>query len=186
MDELTPEQKAEVNLYGRWKHSKEKEKLDKYSGVELEDIPEEDREKIAKLRSFGLGIEQKTTYEEYIEFIEEHGKAPSPGFKKPGSGRNLKVNELTPEQLEEVHLSARWRNAPERKVLDEFAGCDITAVPKEYRQSIQRLRDLGIMGKTKGKKIQDRMRKAVIDNIDVLEEVRKELKPAKDKKIEEV
>ena len=42
------------------------------------------------------------------------------------------------------------------------------------------------MGKTKGKKIQDRMRKAVIDNIDVLEEVRKELKPAKDKKIEEV
>ena len=179
MDELTPEQKEEVNLYGRWKNSKEKEKLDKYIGVELDDIPVEDRVKIAKLRSFGLGIEQKTTYEEYIEFIEEHGKAPSPGFKKPGAGRNLKVDELTPEQLSEVHLSARWRNAPERKVLDEFAGRDIAEVPEEYRQRIQKLRDLGIKGKAKGKKIQDRMRKAVIDNIEDLEEARKELKPQK-------
>lgn len=179
MDELTPEQKEEVNLYGRWKHSKEKEKLDKYTGVELDDIPEEDREKIAKLRSFGLGIEQKTTYEEYIEFIEEHGKAPSPGFRKRGEGRNLKVDELTPEQLAEVHLSARWRNAPERKVLDEFAGCDIAEVPEEYRQKIQRLRDLGIMGKTKRKKIEDRMKKAVVDNIEDLEEARQELRPQK-------
>lgn len=179
MDELTPEQKEEVNLYGRWKHSKEKEKLDKYTGVELDDIPEEDREKIAKLRSFGLGIEQKTTYEEYIEFIEEHGKAPSPGFRKRGEGRNLKVDELTPEQLAEVHLSARWRNAPERKVLDEFAGCDIAEVPEEYRQRIQRLRDLGIMGKTKRKKIEDRMKKAVVDNIEDLEEARQELRPQK-------
>ena len=179
MDELTPEQKEEVNLYGRWKNSKEKEKLDKYTGVELDGIPEEDREKIAKLRSFGLGIEQKTTYEEYIEFIEEHGKVPSPGFKKPGAGRNLKVNELTPEQLAEVHLSARWRNAPERKVLDEFAGCDIAEVPEEYRQRIQRLRNLGIMGKTKRKKIEDRMKKAVVDNIEDLEEARQELRPQK-------
>ena len=179
MDELTLEQKEEVNLYGRWKHSKEKEKLDKYTGVELDDIPEEDREKIAKLRSFGLGIEQKTTYEEYIEFIEEHGKAPSPGFRKRGEGRNLKVDELTPEQLAEVHLSARWRNAPERKVLDEFAGCDIAEVPEEYRQKIQRLRDLGIMGKTKRKKIEDRMKKAVVDNIEDLEEARQELRPQK-------
>lgn len=186
MDELTPEQKAEVNLYGRWKNSKEKEKLDKYTGVELDDIPVEDRVKIAKLRSFGLGIEQKTTYEEYIEFIEEHGKAPSPGFKKPGAGRNLKVNELTPEQLEEVHLSARWRNAPERKVLDDFAGRDIAEVPEEYRQRIQKLRDLGIKGKAKGKKIQDRMRKAVIDNIEDLEEARKELKPQKIKVKEDI
>lgn len=179
MDELTPEQKEEVNLYGRWKNSKEKEKLDKYTGVELDGIPEEDREKIAKLRSFGLGIEQKTTYEEYIEFIEEHGKVPSPGFKKPGAGRNLKVNELTPEQLAEVHLSARWRNTPERKVLDEFAGCDIAEVPEEYRQRIQRLRNLGIMGKTKRKKIEDRMKKAVVDNIEDLEEARQELRPQK-------
>lgn len=179
MDELTPEQKEEVNLYGRWKHSKEKEKLDKYTGVELDDIPEEDREKIAKLRSFGLGIEQKTTYEEYIEFIEEHGKAPSPGFRKRGEGRNLKVDELTPEQLAEVHLSARWRNAPERKVLDEFAGRDIAEVPEEYRQRIQRLRDLGIMGKTKRKKIEYRMKKAVVDNIEDLEEARQELRPQK-------
>ena len=178
-DELTPEQREEVNLYGRWKHSKEKEKLDKYTGIELDDIPEEDRGKIAKLRSFGLGLEQKTTYEEYIEFIEEHGKAPSSGFKKLGEGRNLKVDELSPKQLAEVHLSARWRNAPERKVLDEFAGRDIAEVPEEYRQRIQRLRELGIMGKTKTKKIQDRMKKAVVDNIEDLEEARKELRPPK-------
>lgn len=178
-DELTPEQREEVNLYGRWKHSKEKEKLDKYTGIELDDIPEEDRDKIAKLRSFGLGVEQKTTYEEYVEFIEEHGKAPSSGFRKLGERRNLKVDELTPEQLAEVHLFARWRNAPERKVLDEFAGRDITEVPEEYREKIQRLRELGIMGKTKTKKIQDRMKKAVVENIEDLEEARKELRPQK-------
>ncbi len=185
-DELTEEQKEETNLYGRWKNSKEKKQLDKYRGVNLEEIPEEYREKIAKLRSFGLGIVKKTTYEEFVEFIEEHGRAPSIGFKKLGESRNLRVDELTPQQLEEVHLSGRWRKAPERKVLDDFAGCDIAEVPEEYRQRIQRLRDLGIMGKTKRKKIQDIMKKAVVDNIDDLEEVRQELRPTKAKKLEDL
>ena len=129
---------------------------------------------------------KKTTYEEFVEFIEEHGRAPSIGFKKLGESRNLRVDELTPQQLEEVHLSGRWRKAPERKVLDDFAGCDIAEVPEEYRQRIQRLRDLGIMGKTKRKKIQDIMKKAVVDNIDDLEEVRQELRPTKAKKLEDL
>ena len=42
------------------------------------------------------------------------------------------------------------------------------------------------MGKTKRKKIQDIMKKAVVDNIDDLEEVRQELRPTKAKKLEDL
>ena len=64
-------------------------------------------------------------------------------------------------------------------MLDQYAEQPIEDVPEEYRERIQRLRDLGIKGKTKGQKIKGRMQRAVVDNIASLEEVRQELAPGK-------
>ena len=46
-------EKKEVRLRGRWNNSKEKKILDEYAGRPIEEVPEEYREKIAKLRSLG-------------------------------------------------------------------------------------------------------------------------------------
>ena len=58
-DEMTEEQRAEVNLYARWRISKECKILEEYAGKPIEEVPEEYREKIAKLRSLGIGGTKK-------------------------------------------------------------------------------------------------------------------------------
>ena len=59
--EMTEEEHYEVNLYINWLRScKEKEILEKYAGKPIENVPEEYREKIAKLRKYGLGLEENT------------------------------------------------------------------------------------------------------------------------------
>ena len=55
-NEISKEEQEEVNLYARWRKSEERKILEKYKGEELEKVPEEYREKIAKLRGFGLGL----------------------------------------------------------------------------------------------------------------------------------
>ncbi len=68
---MTQEQQEEANLYARWIISEERKVLEKYAGEPLENVPEEYREKIAKLRAFGLGV-KGTVYEQVIEFLETH------------------------------------------------------------------------------------------------------------------
>ena len=64
---------------------KEKNILEEYIGKPIEEVPEEYREKIAKLREFGLGQVEKTTYELVIEFLEAHkGKLMQGSFRKNG------------------------------------------------------------------------------------------------------
>ena len=53
-DEMTTEQLEEKNLYARWNYSQEKKILEEYAGRPIEEVPEEYREKIAVLRSYGL------------------------------------------------------------------------------------------------------------------------------------
>ena len=62
--EMTEEQINETNLAARCFRSEEKRILEEYAGKPIEEVPEEYREKIAKLRSYGLGKEEKTTYED--------------------------------------------------------------------------------------------------------------------------
>ena len=69
---MTEEQKEEVNLYSRWKRSNENKILEEYAGEPIEKVPEEYRDKISRLREFGLGIKEKSTYEEVIKFLETH------------------------------------------------------------------------------------------------------------------
>ena len=57
-EEMTEEQKEEVKLNDRWKYSNEKKILGKYAGEPIEKVPEEYRDKISRLREFGLGIKK--------------------------------------------------------------------------------------------------------------------------------
>ena len=56
--EMTKEEKEEYSLYNKWCKTEEKKILKEYAGQPLENVPEEYREKIAKLRSYGIGINQ--------------------------------------------------------------------------------------------------------------------------------
>ena len=147
-EEMTQEQREEVNLYSRWKYSKERKILEKYAGRPIEEVPREYGEKIAKLREFGLGAKEKTTYEEVIEWLETHdGNFMSYEFKK--NGKKLKREEMTKEQKKEIKLYERWRWVKERKVLEEYAGEPIEEVPEEYREKIAKLREFGLGAKEK-------------------------------------
>ena len=146
--EKTKEQNEETNLYARWIKSKERKILEEYAGKPIEEVQEEYREKIAKLRSYGLGEEEKTTYEEVIEFLETHdGQLMKNNFRQEENGvktRRLKRGEMTKEQKEEVNLYDRWRNSREKKILEEYTGKPIKEVPEEYREKIARLRNYGL------------------------------------------
>lgn len=90
------------------------------NGISIDELPEKYqkyKERIAKLRSYGLGIEEKTTYEELIEWLETHdGQMPRGHIKK--NGKKISVDEMTKEEQVEKNLYQRWRNSTERKVLD--------------------------------------------------------------------
>ncbi len=147
-EELTEEQRKEANLYARWMNSDERKKLEKFAGRPIEEVPEEYREKVARLREFGLGVKEKTTYEQVIEFLETHnGKMMRCAIKK--NGKRLTADEMTTEEKEERNLHQRWMCSDERKKLEEFAGQPIEEVPEEYREKIERLREFGLGVKEK-------------------------------------
>jgi GTPase SAR1 family protein len=73
-NQLTEEEKGEVNLYGRWRRSEEYKILQNYVGKDISEVPEEYREKIAKLRSFGFGL-KKGKKEKLKEVIEDRDVA---------------------------------------------------------------------------------------------------------------
>ena len=145
--EMTEEQKEEINLYNRWINSKERKILEEYAGKPIEEVPEEYRDKIARLRSYGLGInkkkEKKTTFEEVIKFLETHdGKLMRGSICQ--EGKILTKEGMTKEQIEEVNLYGRWKRTEEKRILEEYAGQPIENVPEEYRDKIARLREFGL------------------------------------------
>ena len=48
-----------------------------------------------------------------------------------GRKKNLKIDEMTQEQQEEVNLYARWIKSQERKILEEYEGRPIEEIPEE-------------------------------------------------------
>ena len=89
-------------------------------GIPLEELPKEYKEykeHIAKLRSYGLGIKEKTTYEELIEWLETHdGQMPKANFTR--NGRKINTSEMTRAEQAERNLYAKWQRMPEKKALE--------------------------------------------------------------------
>ena len=177
-DELTEEQLEEKRLYSRWFESKEKKVLDEYEGRPIEEVPKKFREKIATLREYGLGIQEKSAYEQIVEWLETHdGKMPRSAICI--KGKFLAVEEMTEDERKEKKLYGRWRIAQENKILEEYAGRPIEEVPEEYREKIAKLRSLGQTGMKKDKKIANRMKNSVGKKVKNNEETRNEIQSEK-------
>ncbi len=147
LEEFTPEREYEDSLYEKWHSSRLKEIVNKYSETEIENIPEEYREKIKSLREYGLGLRgiknpeenEPTIYEQLLEWLEIHnGKMPLGQIRK--NGVVLSVSEMSKEELKQVRLYNAWNQSDERKILHEYAGKPIEEVPEEYREKVATLR----------------------------------------------
>ena len=171
---MTEEERKETKLYARWWKCPERKILDEYVGKPIGEVPEKYRDRIKVLRDYGLGLEVKSTYEEIIEWLEEHeGKMPRSGLGK--NGKVLVRIEMTEEERKETKLYTRWWRCPEKKILDKYAERQIEEVPEKYREKIARLRELGQLGTKKDDKIKTRMKKAVSKHVGNNKETREEL-----------
>lgn len=178
-EEMTKEERYEVNLYLSFYHSQDKKILDEYEGRPLEEVPEKYRENIEKIenlrKKYGVRIKGKKEvkenriHNEIIQWLEENErKMPRSGIRK--EGKQLKREEMTEEEQYEVSLYHKFNNSTEKQILNEYAGRPIEEVPEEYREKIETLRKLGQFGN-----ILIRMRRIVAKQVRNNQETRKEL-----------
>lgn len=149
-EDLEEEKVAERRLYGRWLNCPEKKALDKYVGIDIEDIPvpEDLKEKIQKLRSFGLGLRLPTTYERLIEWFDTHdGKMPKAAATfRDERGNYLKTEDMNEEQEKEKLLYDAWTKSKEKKLLKKYEEVPIEEIPEteEIKEKIKKLREYGL------------------------------------------
>ena len=137
--DMTEEERDEINLRIRWKNSEYKKIYDKYRGMNLSEIPEEYRDWVIRINKI-LGKKRKTV-DEFIEFVEDYGRAPRTAIHK--DGKLGSIYDLSKEEIDERNLAQRWSHCPEKKILDEFKGVELKLVPGKYRKIIEKLRSLG-------------------------------------------
>lgn len=138
------EEKDEEQIRTNWESSQFKKILEKYSKNILEEVPEEYREKIKTLRSYGLGLYEKTVYEQLVEWLETHNGEMPRGHIYIEVGKELKIDQMTEEQQKEVRLRHRWNEAEERKVLEKYKEKELEEIPEEYREKVKTLRFYGL------------------------------------------
>lgn len=150
MEDLEEERLDEIRLYGRWLNCPERKMLNKYVGVEIEDIPESEelKEKIQKLRSYGLGLRLPTTYECLVEWLERHdSKMPKASATfRDEAGNYIKSEDMTEEQLEEKKLYDAWVRSEEKKLLEKYEEVPVEEIPEseEIKEKIKTLREYGL------------------------------------------
>ena len=133
---FTEEQLYENNLYYRWRRSDEKKLVNKYVGIPIEGISEEDRDFVEQVRSYGYGIEEKlTAYQEVMQFCEKNGRLPQEIHGTKAT--------LTEEQMYEKNLSHRWRISDEKKIVDKYVGIPTEKIPEEDRDIVEQVRSYG-------------------------------------------
>ena len=132
----TEEQLYENNLYYRWRRSDEKKLVNKYVGIPIEGISEEDRDIVEQVRSYGYGIEEKlTAYQEVMQFCEKNGRLPQEIHGTKAT--------LTEEQMYEKNLSHRWIISDEKKIVDKYVGIPTEKIPEEDRDIVEQVRSYG-------------------------------------------
>ena len=140
--ERTEEEKNEFSLYRKWLKSDKRKIVDKYVGKNIEEIPEEDRELVEKIRDFGYGLGNGLTpFEEVIRFCESKGRFPKAISKKAA--------ERTEEEKNEFSLYRKWIKSDEKKIVDEYVGKNIEEIPEEYRELAEKIRGFGYIEKEK-------------------------------------
>lgn len=172
-EEFTAQESYEISLSHRWYRTEERKIFFEYEGKSIEEVPEEYREKIAELRKYKK-VQAKQYKKDIFIWLENHeGKLPRGATYK--NGTRLKVEEMTPEQMEESRQYRSWKKSKLRAVLNEYAGRPIKEVPEIYREDVQKLRDYGHLGKRKDEQIKDVMKKSVVLQVSANDSARSEL-----------
>ena len=132
--EQTEEEKREQGLYDKWKRSEEKKIIDSYTGKILEEIPEEHRELVEKIRGYGYGL---NPFEEVLKFCEDEKNRRVPAYiNKPAS-------EQTEEEKRENSLYVKWKRSEEKKIIDSYTGKSLEEIPEEHRALVEQFRNYG-------------------------------------------
>lgn len=64
-----------------------------------------------------MGLQEKTVYEELIEWLENHdGRMPKGNIRR--NGKKINKEEMTEAEQKEKNLYARWTRSKEKRVLD--------------------------------------------------------------------
>ena len=137
--ERTEKEKEEDSLYRKWLKTEEKKTVDRYAGIDLEEIPEEYRELVQMIRNYGyLGRQQSglTPFEEIIKFAEENGRLPKYYSSK-------KASEKTEKERDEGSLYRKWYKTKERKTVYKYLGIKLEEIPEEDRELVEMIRNFG-------------------------------------------
>ena len=132
------DQKREHAIKQRWRVCKAKFTFEKYKGVLLEEIPEEDRQVVADLRQMWLEIDGAHVMEEYFSFLDTHKREP----KSYNQGQSTFGKKLSEDEQKEADLAARWDRCFEKQVMDRFS--KYIRIPKRYKEIISILRAHGL------------------------------------------
>ncbi|MBQ3409254.1 MAG: hypothetical protein IJH12_08645 [Clostridia bacterium] len=129
------EQIKEHAIKQRWRGCAAHLKYEKYKGVLLEEIPEEDRPLISQLRQMWLKVDGEHVMEEVFDFIDRNKREPI----DTKQGRRTFGRELTEEELKEADLAARWSRCFEKQVMDRFS--KRKNIPQKYKNIMLLLRE---------------------------------------------
>lgn len=144
-EEQYEELMEEATISNKWLNSPEHKILVMYKSVPIEDIPEEHQELVSVLRKMGLGIDGKRVdiVKLFEEFYNEHGHVPRRTTKE-------QADSDTSRRIER-RLYQYWVTCSENKLAEEYVSVELDKIPKEHRDTISRLRAIGIGLKSKKK-----------------------------------
>lgn len=130
---LTKEEQTEKRLYQYWCACKENKLLEQYVSMELDQIPEEHRDMVEKLRSVGLGLKSKKTTNlvDYIAFVKDKKREPV-----------YIMHPKNEDELYERDLKQRWRMCKEHSIYKKYKGILLKEIPEEDRALVEKIRNL--------------------------------------------
>ena len=159
LEERTDDEEAEREVGSWWNNRPvERDIVEKYIGIELDEIPEEEREIVRKLRKIGIGDKiVKTRFEQYIDWIKEHKDEKTGVYTYPKQIQDRKVGEMNPEEYIEHSLAAWWTvNSLERKIFNQYKDCDekeFEALSEDVKNIIEICRSVKIREKQSAKSV---------------------------------
>lgn len=133
-------QEIESGIRHKWRMSKVHEIYVKYQGYFIEEVPEEYRAIVQKIRKLWLKIDGNRVADEVIEYINKNQREPREiniNFKQFENG-------LTMEEQREKELNEKWNRCFEKHVIDRFVGVPITRIPENYRAIVSKMREVGL------------------------------------------
>lgn len=124
----------ETRILGRWIVAQRQNLLKQYIGIELEEIPESDREKVKLLREIGV---------EYASQDERWNL----NYRKAVKLKQGELNEKT--NLKEIES---WIEHQKERVLKQYIGKELAEIPEVDREKVELLRQIGIEYRSKEQK----------------------------------